>query len=280
MRDFFRQSFSVSYSSQLLPGLPATATFTVDGSAPVMGNGVGDLARAMAGNPRFAVAWAQKLCAFANADDCSEDDPELMRVADAFRASNHDFRTLVRTLFSSPLVTFAKETKTADDDGVAIGIARRETFCAAMEQRLGVPDVCVIKQATPGVKNLVANTARNLALSIPGGGYARGDVSPLLPHDPSMFFSSAAENLCGLLATTQVDTPNSHYQSSQKDAAIHDLVTVIMGLPATDPRAADMTSILSDHYTQALAAGVNPTQAMRSTFTLACESPLATSVGL
>jgi hypothetical protein len=280
MRDFFRQSFSVAYSSQLLPGLPAAGTFTVDGSAPVMGNGVAALAKAMANHPRFAMAWTQKLCQFANAAACEEDDPELVRVADAFRASNHDFRGLVRTLFSSPLVTFAKETKTATDNGVAIGIARRETLCAALEQRLGLPDVCAIKQAAPGIKNLIVNTQRNLALSVPGAGYARGDESPLLPHDPSMFFSSATENLCGILAQSLVDKPGGRFQAAQKDASIHDLVTLVMGLPATDPRAADMTALLGDHFLQALQSGVNSTEAMRSTFTLACESPLAVSVGL
>jgi hypothetical protein len=280
MRDFFRQSFSVSYSSQLLAGLPPVATFTVDGSPPVMGTGVAALGQAMAKNPRFAVAWAQKLCQFANASDCDEEDPEVVRVADAFTASNFNFQTLVRTMFSSPLVTFAKQTKSEMETGVAIGITRRETLCAALSQRLGLPDVCGIQQATPGVKNLVLNTERNLALSIPGGGYARGDVSPLLPHDPSMFFSSATENLCSLLATNLVDKPGTKFQTLQKDAAIKELVTALMGLPSTDPRTADMTAILTDHFTQAQASGVSAADAMRSTFTLACESPLAVSLGL
>jgi hypothetical protein len=281
MRDFFRQSFSVPYSSQLLTtGIPASATFTVDGSNPITGNGIGALAQGMAQHPRFAAAWAQKLCQFANASSCSEDDPELDRVAGLFRASNHDFHVLVRELFSSPLVTFARETKSAKDNGVAIGITRREALCAALDQRLGLGDFCSIHQATPGQKNLVVNTARNLALSIPGAGYARGDETPLLPHDPSMFFSSATENLCDLLAGTLVDTKTGRYQSTAREAAIKDMVTTVMGLPPGDPRAADMTTILGDHLNDALKSGVGPTLALRSTFTLACESPLTVSLGL
>src|SRR5688572_20409038 len=92
MRDFFRQSFSIPYSTQIAgTGLPAMATFSVDGSAPVTGSGVAAFAQATASHPRFAVAWAQKLCQFANASPCADDDPELTRVADTFRASNHDF---------------------------------------------------------------------------------------------------------------------------------------------------------------------------------------------
>jgi hypothetical protein len=282
MRDFFRQSFSVPYGEQLAAtGVPATATFSVDGSPAVTGTGVVTFAQAMAKHPRFAVAWAQKLCQFANASACLDDDPELVRVADAFRASNHDFQVLVRELFSSPLVIFTKETQTSKDNGVAIGITRRETLCAALDNRLQLGDFCSIRQATPGQKNVVVNTARNLALSIPGGGYARGDEAPLLPHDPSMFFSSASENLCDLLASTLVDAKGmSRYTSGQSAQAIKDMVTTVMGLPASDPRAAEMNTILSDHYNDALQAGVGASLALRSTFTLACESPLAVSLGL
>lgn len=284
MRDFFRQSFSIPYGIQLQPlggpAIPPTATFTVDGSKPVTGTGIAAFAQALASHPRFAVAWTQKLCQFANAGACLDNDPELVRVAEAFRASNHDWKALVRTLFSSPLVTFAKETQTARESGVAIGISRRETLCAALEQRMGLGDFCSIRQATPGVRNVFVNTARNLALSIPGAGYARGDEAPLLPHDPSMFFSAASENLCDLLAGQLVDKPASRYRSSDRDGSIHDMVTTLVGLPPGDPRAADLKAILTDHHAEALKLGVNPAQALRSTFTLACESPLAVSVGL
>jgi Protein of unknown function (DUF1585) len=285
MRDFFRQSFSVPYSTQLLDlgrsNIPATGTFTVDGSAAVSGTGVAAFGRALAQHPRFAAAWAQKLCQFANSAACADDDPELGRVVEAFRASNHDFRVLVRELLSSPLVTFAAPTRTAEVSGVAVGIARRETLCTALENRLQLPDLCELSQGTAGVRNLFTSTARNLALSIPGAGYARGDAVPLLPHDPNLFFSSATENLCGLLATQLVDgRAGSRYSSARKDEAIADLVVTLMGLPAGDPRASEMTAILADHHAAALASGVSATLALRSTFTLACQSPLTVSLGL
>jgi hypothetical protein len=285
MRDFFRQSFSLPYSTQLLDltraSIPVTGTFTVDGSTPVSGSGVAAFAGALAGHPRCAKAWAQKLCQFANSSACADDDPALARVTEAFRASNHDFRVLVRELFSSPLVTFATETRTADVSGAGVGITRREALCTALGNRLQLPDVCALNQATAGVRNVMINTARNLALSIPGAGYARGDENPLLPHDPSMFFSSATENLCALLAVQLVDARvASRYTSARKDDAIRDLVATVIGLPAGDPRAPVMTGILNDHHAAALATGVSATEALRSTFTLACESPLAVSLGL
>ncbi|MEA2697921.1 MAG: hypothetical protein QOI66_2192 [Myxococcales bacterium] len=285
MRDFFRQSYDDVYSQQLDPvkaGVPPAGTFTVDGSAPITGAGIGALADAMATHPRFAVAWTQKLCRLANSASCSEDDPEFIRIANAFKASGFDFKKLVRDLFSSPLVTFASTTKTATDSGIVIGIARRETLCASLESRFGITDVCGIHgfyKATAANKPKI--TAANLAGAIPGDGYARGSETPLMPHDSSLFSVSATENLCDLLAAQLVDVgASSRYTSGAKDAAIADFVGNVMGLPANDGRAAPMTDLLNKHYGDAMAAGETAGDALRSTFVLACSSPLAISLGL
>jgi hypothetical protein len=289
MRDFFRQSYSVAYSTQLLDptkaGIPATATLNVPGGPPVMGNGVLAFAQALANHPRFPSAWVQKLCQFANSASCSDDDPEVARVADVFKSSGFNFKTLMRELFSSPLVTFASKTKTADDQGMIVGIARRETACASLAGRLGLPNLCTTLAGMPGVPGVqgaaFVSKARNLVLSVPGGGYARGDTVPLLPHDPNMFFTSAMENLCYQIALQLVDNgKTSRYLSANKDAALTDFVTTVMGLPPSDPRAAGMLGILKDNYDTSVAQLQTPTNALRSTFTLACESPPAVSLGL
>ncbi len=282
MRDFFRHNYSVPYSQQLLDlrasGIPATGTFTVDNSPPVTGTGVEAFAKAMAQHPRFAAAWTQKLCQFANSESCIEQDPEFVRVTEAFRRSNHGFKVLVRELFSSPLVTFARSSRTAEELGVTVSIARREGLCAALEARLAITDLCALR----GVNTArTSTTSKNLALSVPGAGYARGDEVPLLPHDPNMFFASAAENLCGLLAAQVVHAGGgSLYTSAKKDEAIRDLVATIVGLPVGHSRAGEMTTILNDHHAEAVRGGVSPTDALRSTFILACSSPFTVSMGL
>jgi hypothetical protein len=53
-----------------------------------------------------------------------------------------------------------------------------------------------------------------------------------------------------------------------------------MGLSSADDRAGAITTVLQGHYASAVAAGATPTQALGSTFTLACTSPLATAIGL
>ena len=53
-----------------------------------------------------------------------------------------------------------------------------------------------------------------------------------------------------------------------------------MGVPASDERAPLLRGILTRHYDAALAAKEKPADALRSTFVLACSSPLAVSSGL
>ena len=91
MRDFFKQSYSLTYFQQLdlmnrRNPIPATATFTVDASTAVTGNGIPTFAKAMAEHPRVRRWPGPRSCASsANASDCPETDPELQRVAAKFR---------------------------------------------------------------------------------------------------------------------------------------------------------------------------------------------------
>src|SRR6185436_11906378 len=92
MRDFFRASYTVTYSMQYDAVERAKMGVFELESAKVSGKGVGDLAQAMAAHPRFATAWTQKLCRYANSSSCVEDDPEFLRVAAVFQASGFSWR--------------------------------------------------------------------------------------------------------------------------------------------------------------------------------------------
>jgi hypothetical protein len=281
MRDFFRESYTYSYSSRYATqsaGIPTTATFTAFGSTPVTGNGVYALADAIAAHPRFAIAWTQKLCRLANSASCSEDDPEFIRVAQVFQNSNFNFNALVRELFSSPLVTYASPTKSESDNGEVVSIARKDSLCTSLSNRLGQPDICGIWR----VRNDLH--AANMAAAIPGDSYARGAEAPLMPTDPDLFFDSGTNNLCQKIAGEVVDSGTMpKYSSSNVTDAIHAMVNEVMGLPDSDPRSPNMVSILNTHYMSALTATVTPSNrslALQSTFVLACLSPLSLGSGL
>jgi hypothetical protein len=284
MRNFYRQSYSLTYFQQLdwankKNPVPSMATFTVDGSVPVNGAGIQTMAQAISSHPSFATAWTQKLCQLGNSIDCREDDPEMVRVAKAFRDSNFDWKTLVRELSSSPLVTYTATTKTAQAEGVVIAIARREALCARLSNRLAIKDVCNLQGQSALAKSVVASAA-NLAVGIPGSSYGRADATPVMPHDPNLFFTSATEKLCGVLAGQLVETATGPWKVAGRDAAFADFVHTLMGIPGTDDRAPPLQDILSRHYTAAVAAKETPADALRSTFVLACTTPLAISIGL
>jgi hypothetical protein len=285
MRDFFKQSYSITYFQQLgatarKTTVPPMATFNVEGAAAVSGNGVEVFAQALANHPLFPVAWTQKLCQLANASTCDATDPELQRVAGLFRDSKFDFKTLVRELYSSPLVTFASKTRNAEQTGVVISIARREALCARLSDRLGLVDACNLK-GTSTLSRQAATQAKNLSLGIPGSSYARADAEPVMPHDPNLFFASATEKLCGLIAAQLIESgTNARWRVADRESALVDFVSLVMGVPTTDERAPLLRDVLARHYQAAVDAREKAADALRSTFVLACSSPSAVSAGL
>ena len=284
MRDFFRQSFNSYYSPQTearKQGIPEVATFQL-GASTVMGRGVDDLATALADHAQFAEAWTQKLCRLANSASCDVGDPEFQRVASAFRDSNYDFKLLVRELFSSPLVTFAAASEGAAE--VVIGIQRRETLCTSLSNRLEVSDVCALHgtQGLRGAQLALARVASNLASAVPGDGYARGAEEPLMPHDPNLFFASGVDNLCARLANQLIDPAQgaAKWSGREPEPAFDAFVSRLMGIASVDGRYDALRGELSDHFSAARGQGARPTDALRSSFVLACSSPLTVSLGL
>ena len=283
MRDFFKQSYSLTYFQQLdlmnrRNPIPATATFSVDAST-VTGTGIPTFAKAMAEHPGVPDGLGTEAVPIRQQQRVPGSRPRVQRVAGKFRDSNFDFYTLVRELFSSPLVTYTEATKTAEEIGVTIGIARREALCARLSTRLNIADVCNLTGATALPRNLAAS-AVNLSAGVAGSTYARADVQPVMPHDPNLFFSSATEKLCMMLAGNLVETATGPWKVATKDAALNDFVHVLMGIPGGDQRAPLLRDILGKHYDAAIVAKEKAPDALRSSFVLACSSPLAVSSGL
>jgi len=272
MRQFFRQSFTIQYGQQTDAGVIAqNGEFAFDGvTGTGTGRGVLDLADLLATHPRFAAAWAQKLCTWADSAPCSEDDPEFLRVAKAFRDSGHDFRVLAREMLSSPLVTGTASTKTFTDRGYVVSIARADHLCAALSNRLGLAGACQVN-----------GTTRNLSATLPVDAYSRGAESPVLTSDTSLFYRSITENLCRALADQVVDVGAApRFSSKSPAAAVDDMVRSVMALVDGDARQSGATTILNEHYAAALKTGATARDALKSTFVLACSSPTAVSVGL
>ena len=135
--------------------------------------GLDGFAETLAEHPRFATAWTQHVCAWANGTACDEGDPEFQRIATVFRERGYQFRTLVAEVMTSPLTTGLARTLQSGSHPFGIAIARQQTFCHLLEQRLAT-DVC----ASSGV-----SAALGL---IPADSFVRGAAAPLITVDPNL----------------------------------------------------------------------------------------------
>jgi hypothetical protein len=245
-----------------------------------------DLGAALASHPLFAQAWVQKLCFYANSRACQTDDPEFVRIVSAFQSSNYAWPVLVRELLASPLTTNARPTKTSSDQGELVAVSRRDHFCADLDHRLHLVDVCGLVTSGPP-KNWPLATIAQIAAGLPSDGYGRGSVAPVLPNQPTLFYRAATENVCEAVAAIVVDgapdpkSPNGRrWSSTAAEEAMDDFVGLVMGLVPSDPRAVPARAVLASHYSAATASGASAADALRSTFVLACLSPSSLSIGL
>jgi hypothetical protein len=235
------------------------------------------------GLPRFGIAMAQQLCFFANSAPCDESDPEFRRIVGVFKSSNYNYSTLLKELLASPLVTGAIATATFEANAVPVSISRRDHLCAALSNRLGKPDLCAQSPILP--TSAQATTAK-IASSVASDAFSRGAQSPVTPSDPTLFYSSAIEMLCENVAAQVVDaTSGTVWSSSDVAGSIEGMVERVMGYPPSHPLHGQAVKILTDHNAAAVTAGkgttaANATNALRSTFALACESPTALGIGL
>jgi hypothetical protein len=280
MRDFFKQSYSITYFQQLEVSKrnpsPPRGCSPSTAARRCAASGVETFAQAVASTRASRWPGPRSCASWPTLPTATRRTPSSSGWA-AFRDSNHDFKTLVRELFSSPLVTYADKTTTSEATAAVIGIARRETLCTRLSNRWGSPT-----SATSTGHGLAARrrpSARNLSLGIAGSSYARADETPVMPHDPNLFFSSATEKLCMCWPASWSRTRPAAGRVHQ-DAALNDFVH------GGDGRAGQRRAVpaaaggAGRHYDGALAAREKPADALRSTFVLACSSPDSVSSGL
>jgi len=284
LRSIFSATYSWNYHSQLDPtwsGQPGV--FSFQGVQKPVAT-LSDFAEVLAEHPLFSKAWVQKLCYYANSAACVESDPEFQRIVKAFQDSHFSWNGLISELFSSPLITNAQHTATYDAHGEVLAVSRRDHLCAALDNRLGFADVCGLHAVTAAQVRAIVPS---IAAGLPSDGYGRGSVAPVLPNQPTLFYRAGLENICEAVAAQTIDVaaakqlPNVKLWSSKAaDDAIADFVHLVMALPPGDSRSAQATSLLEAHYTKATQSGATASNALKSTFVVACLAPSSVSIGL
>ena len=245
---------------------------------------IDDFAQLLATHPLVPEAWGQKLCYYVNSAPCNPIDPEFTRVIDKFTAAGGSWNALVHELLASPITTNAKTTATATTNGEIVAVSRRDHLCAALNNRLGFVDICQLDSTLRGRQ---VSTIAQIVSGMPSDGYGRGSTIPVLPNQPTLFYRAGLENVCAQVAAMVIDAapiasqPGArHWSSAQPDQAIGEFVSTIMALPASDPRAAQATSILTSHFQSAMQSGAASGDALRSTFVAACLSPSFIGIGM
>jgi hypothetical protein len=283
-RSIFAANYSWNYHDQLdttWSGQPGEFVFQ-GVVAPV--TSMTDLGSTLAAHPFFAGAWVEKLCTYANSAPCDATDPEFQRLVTLFQSSGYAWNTLVAELFASPLTTNATATETTTAHGETVAVSRRDHLCAALDNRLGLSDVCGLRATTN--KEAMAPVPE-IVSGLPSDGYGRGATIPVLPNQPSLFYRAATENICAAVAAQVIDVTAAkqtdagvYWSSGDPDGAIADFVSTIMALVPSDPRAAAATTLLQQHFAAAMGQGATATAALQSTFVAACLAPSAVAIGM
>jgi hypothetical protein len=283
-----RSILSATYSWFYYPQTDATlksqpGLFAFNGVIAPMQN-IDDFANLLATHPLVPTAWGQKLCYYANSAACDPTDPEFQRITNDFKSSNFAWNTLVREMMSSPIVTNATETTTAQTNGEIVSVSRRDHLCAQLNNRLGLVDICELDQT---FRRGQPSTVASIVTGLPSDGYGRGSTVPVLPTDANLFYRAGLENICISVSQMVVDAaPNPqqpgarNWKSSDYNNAIDDFIGLMMGLTASDPRADQARAILHDHFNAASQSGASATDSLRSTFVVACLSPSFIGIGM
>ena len=244
---------------------------------------IDDFAAQLAAHPLVPAAWVQKLCYYANSLPCAADDPEFKRILALWQGSNLSWNVLVKALLSSPITTDAVTTATATEEGEVAPVARRDHLCALLNARLGFQDICGLNS----VLAPVSATVQQIATGLPSDAYGRGATTPLLPIQATLFFRSGTENICDAISQLVVDPLRADagvtgmtFTGASPNAAIASFVSDLMGLTANDPRSGEATKVLADHFQASMGSGATASDALRSTFVLACNSPSVVGMGM
>jgi hypothetical protein len=244
---------------------------------------IDDFAKLLATHPLTPAAWVQKLCYYVNSAPCDADDPEFQRIVGDFQ-NGFQWNALVKDVLASPITTVAAPTKTLAKNGEVIAVARRDHLCAALDNRLGFNDICQLDAAN---QTGALGTIAQIVSGMPSDGYGRGSTIPVLPNQPTLFYRGGLENICAQVSAMVIDAaPNpkqpgaARWSSSQPDAAIADFVAIVMGLVPPDDRVAPVTAALHAHFSASTDAGATATDALRSTFVVACLSPSFIGIGM
>ncbi|MEO0813739.1 MAG: hypothetical protein AAFY60_12805, partial [Myxococcota bacterium] len=228
----------------------------------------------------------------------------VRELATEFEASGFKLSFLFERFFSSQLATDTSSLEESRRPGSQVSIARRAHFCHAAETRLdavraarglssrGEADICDD-----------TNDAQILSGAIPDDEFVRGAVYLEQPSTMEAFTAVAFEGLCATSASEVVSPRATGIFDSEDERETMDLlVEHVLGSPPSSARFGTERAALQQIYDaqthetvcagpdalgEALESespgcglGLSKEDALRNIWTIACQSPLLTGIGL
>ena len=260
--------------------------------------------RSVAMHPDYAIGWARKVCQWASSIPCKRQDPEMVRVAEAFKASGYRLDKLFEAFFTSKLITHTYADADNDYPGAQVSVSRRAHYCHALNVRLREA------RRVQGRSNVDSNTDlcasnRKLSEGIPEGAALRGSTDFNLPRSNSPFSSISVANLCSSKIDRVVGSGSRTFRRNDSEAeqTIGVMVAQVLGFPEGTPQHADAAEGLNKVYSvfrgtlptcsdkaafeAALSTdeptcglGLSEQAAMENIFSLVCQNPALTTLGL
>ena len=197
-----------------------------------------EFAQALADHPNFAFAWASKVCQWVTSVECEKKYPEdVQDIADEFKRSGYNFKTLLVETLKSPLVM----NGITDNSEMLISIARQDHWCTHLEG--GLEAISEKhgrgKNRTFCDKSVHWRTAQTDL--VPNDEYTRGKESLLQPSALDPFYLKSVEYLCSDRDWWFIGNNNNvPFRPDRMSDVLDDMVQIILGIPSTH-----------DHYSQA-----------------------------
>ena len=263
------------------------------------------LLRSIAEHPDFAVAWAFKICNWASSVACNRGDPELQRIATNFADSGFRLDRLFEAFFTSKLMTHTYLEEESSYPGAQVSVARRDHFCHAIRVRLR--DTRILRGLGDTDENTdFCGSNSKLAEGIPKDSALRGAVDFNLPRSISALSSISLSNLCSSGIDQLVGGNNRTFPRGDDQAGetIGLMVSQMLGYPEATPRYVEAKASLeamhrvfrttgtaacttAEQFNSAVSEvspscglGLSEQDAMENVFSLACQSPSITTVGM
>lgn len=256
---------------------------------------------ALSSHPNFAMGIALKLCQWATSEACSSEDPDLQSVVADFSSSGHQFKELVLSLFTSPLITTLNQSGDYAESGSKVSASRAQHMClsleARMEQQLATDRVAT---SEPDPKVCQSSyDARQATESIPQDLFQRGYAEFIQASAINLLTPKLHEPLCDAVRHPVMQAYEG-YNESRTTETLNSLTQYLLGVPTVSPTYAASrqsleslydvarapqcasTSELSDSLNgdQSCGFGMEHTTAMELLIRNICLSPATTAIGL